>query len=85
MEKNKRVRKTKDSYTSWKTLLKFYTKVRIPWLMLIVVFMLSFGVKEVESRLVPYNTAIQTGAIEKGGFLVGFILMTITYGMVEAL
>ena len=85
MKKDKRARKDRDSYTSWKTLLKFYTKVRIPWLTLIVVFLLSFGVQEAQSRLVPYNSAIQTGAIAEGGFLVGFILMTITYNVVEAL
>lgn len=85
MKKNKQIRKGGDARTSWKTLFKFYTKVKIPWLMLIVVFLLSFGIKEAESRLVPYTSAIQTGAIEQGGFLVGFILMTLTYAIVEAL
>lgn len=85
MKKNRQIRKAKDSYTSWKTLLKFYTKVKIPWLMLLVVFLLSFGVREAESRLVPFTTSIQTGAIAEGGFIAGFILMTITYAVVEAL
>ena len=84
MKKNIQPSKDGEARTSWKTLLKFYTKVRIPWLTMIVVFLFSFGIKEVQSRLVPYTTAIQTGAIEESGFLAGFIVMTLTAAIVEA-
>ena len=85
MKIKKRKIKDNEAYSSWKTLLKFYTKVKIPWGMLIIVFLLSFGIKEAEAQLVPYTTALQTGAIEEGGFLLGYIVMTIIYGIVEAL
>lgn len=60
-----KIKKTKqESYTSWKTLLKFYKKIKLPWGWLLVVFLMSFAVKEAQSLLVPYTSAIQTGAIE---------------------
>ena len=76
--------KIRESMASWKTLLRFYRKVKLPWGWLLVVFLLSFGVKEVQAQLVPYSTAIQTGAIEEGGFLVGYIVMSVMYAITEA-
>lgn len=70
--------------TSWLTLFRFYRKVKIPWLMLLAVFLLSFGVKEAESQLVPYTSAIMGGAIDESGFLGGFIVMTLLYAVTEA-
>ena len=84
MKINRRKNKDNEAYSSWKTLFRFYSKVKIPWGLLIIVFLLSFGVKEVEAQLIPYTTALQTGAIEEGGFLLGYIVMTILYGVVEA-
>lgn len=87
--KGKRVEKKSrekgmDAGISWRTLLRFYTKVKIPWLMLLVVFLMSFAVKEAESALVPYSSAIMTGEIMGGNFLVGFLFMNLMYAFVEA-
>lgn len=76
--------KVQEPRASWKTLFKFYRKVKLPWFWLLIVFLMSFAVKEVQTLLVPYTSAIQTGAIEKSGFLSGFILMTILYNITEA-
>lgn len=73
-----------DAKSSWKALFKFYRRVKIPWVMLIVVFILSFGVKEAESRLVPYTSDIMTGAVTEGGWLAGYLIMTVFYGFMEA-
>lgn len=78
-------RKIKSEYTSWKTLFRFYTRIRIPWVMIAGVFAFSLAVKELESRMVPYTSAIMTGAIDKHGFLGGFIVMTILYNSTEAI
>ncbi len=85
MKTTKRTKKTKENYTSWKSLLKFYTKVKLPWFWLLLVFLSSFAIKEVQSQMVPYLTAVQTGAIEQGGFLLGFVVLSITTGIVEAM
>lgn len=84
MKNNKRTNKVKNSYTSWRTLFQFYRKVKLPWGWLLVVFLLSFAYKEIQAQMVPYLSAIQTGAIEEGGFLVGFIVLTILNGVTEA-
>lgn len=75
---------SKKGTSSWKSLFRFYSKVKIPWLLVLGVLLLSFAVKEAESQLVPYTTAIMTAAIDKQGFLGGYIVMTIVYGIVEA-
>ena len=82
--KNKKIKKVKETTASWKTLFKFYRKVKLPWGWLLVVFLMSFAVKEAQSLLVPYASKIQTGAIEEAGFLWGFILMTAFYNISEA-
>lgn len=84
MKTNKHVNKAKDSYTSWKSLFRFYRKVKLPWGWLLVVFLLSFVYKELQAQMVPYLSSIQTGAIEESGFLVGFIVMTVLNGITEA-
>lgn len=73
-----------EAHASWRTLFRFYRKVKIPWPMLIAVFLLSFGVKEAQTRLVPYTSAIMNGAIGEAGFLGGFVCMTLLYGITEA-
>lgn len=82
--KNKKIKTVKETTASWKTLFKFYRKVKLPWGWLLVVFLMSFAVKEAQSLLVPYASKIQTGAIEEAGFLWGFILMTAFYNISEA-
>ncbi len=85
MKNSKHTHSVKESYTSWKTLFRFYRRVKLPWGLLLIVFLLSFGYKELQAQMVPYLSAIQTGAIEEGGFLVGFIVLTILNGVTEAL
>ena len=80
----KKNNQSKDTYASWKELFRFYRKVKLPWGLLLVVFLLSFAVKETQAWIVPYTTKIQTGAIEQAGFLGGFVVMTLIYGITEA-
>ncbi len=76
--------KMRESKASWKALLKLYKKVKIPWFTVLCVLLFSFAVKEIESQLVPYTTKIMTGAIDTHGFLGGFVVLTILYGIIEA-
>ena len=76
--------KMKESKASWKALLKLYKRVKIPWFTVLCVLLFSFAVKELESQLVPYTTKIMTGAIDTHGFLGGFVVLTILYGIIEA-
>lgn len=68
---------------SWGNLLRFYTKIRIPWLLIILNMAFSIVVKEAESQLVPFVTKIETGVITEHGFLLGFVLMTVLYNVSE--
>lgn len=77
--------KKKTDIASWKSMFRFYTKIKIPWAYIIIATALSFGLKKVEVLLVPFQTKIQTGAITEHGFIAGFLLMTFTYAAVEAL
>ncbi len=76
--------KIKESVSSYKALIGLYRKVKIPWIIILFVLLFMFAVKELEAQLVPYTTKIMTGAIDSHGFLGGFVVMTIVYGMVEA-
>lgn len=84
MEKQAAPARGMDAGISWRTLFRFYRKVKIPWGMLLIVFLLSFGVKEAMSQMVPFTSAIMTGAIDEAGFLGGFVAMTIFYSLIEA-
>lgn len=74
----------KEDSLSWKQLISFYTKVKIPWVFIILATALSILMKQVEVWMVPYSSKIMTGAIQGSGFLGGFIFMTIAYTAVEA-
>lgn len=76
--------KIKETLSSYKALIGLYRKVKIPWIIILFVLLLMFAVKELEAQLVPYTTKIMTGAINSNGFLGGFVVMTIVYGLVEA-
>lgn len=76
--------KIRENFESWKALLNLYKRVKIPWLAVICVLLLSFAVKEAESQLVPYTTKIMTGAIDTHGFLGGFVVLTILTGILDA-
>ena len=82
--KIKKNKTAQEAPASWKTLFKFYRKVKLPWGWLLVVFLMSFAVKEAQSLLVPYTSKLQTGAIEEAGFLWGYVLMSAFYGITEA-
>ncbi|MBQ4466656.1 MAG: ABC transporter ATP-binding protein [Firmicutes bacterium] len=69
---------------SWRRLFKIYTKIKIPWLWMILVAALSFAYKEVQVLVVPYQTKIMTGAITDHGFLAGFLVLTFAAAAVEA-
>lgn len=77
--------KMNESKASWKVLFGLYKRVKIPWLVIIFVLLLSIAYKEAESQLAPFMTKIQTGAIEEYGFLGGFIALTVIVGVIEAL
>ncbi len=74
----------KQEKLSFKELIKFYTKVRIPWIFIILTTLLSMLVTEAENWLVPYQTDIMTGEITGSGFLSSFVLFTLVYALVEA-
>lgn len=73
-----------DAKLSWREFLQLYRKIRIPWVMLIVVGCFSIVVKQAQVWLVPYTSKIMTGAITEHGFLGGFVAMTLLYALVEA-
>ncbi len=74
----------KERKESWKRLFKIYTKIKIPWIWMILVAALSFGMREIQVLVVPYQTKIMTGAITEGGFLVGFMTLTFAAAAMEA-
>ena len=74
----------KESRDSWRALLKLYRKVKIPWVTVILTLVFSFALKEAESRLVPYTTKIMTGAIDMHGFIIGFVIISVLVGVIEA-
>lgn len=74
---------TKKAKTSWKAFLKFYTKVNMPWHLLIATAILSFGITKINLLIVPYTAAINKGDIAKAGFLKGFIFWTIAIALVR--
>ena len=69
---------------SWKRLFKIYTKIKIPWIWMIVVAALTFGMREIQLLIVPYQTKIMTGAITEGGFLTGYLVLTFAADAMEA-
>lgn len=82
--KSPKKRKNGDEKLSFKELFKFYTKVKMPWWLIFLNLLMSIVLKELQARFVPYQSKIMTGAIEEGGFLVGFIVMTIACALAEA-
>lgn len=83
MSRKPKQAKNADQLT-WRQLLHFYRQVKIPWVMLILVMLMSLALKEVESMLVPYTSQIMGGAITEAGFLGGFVVMTLLYSATEA-
>ncbi|MGG4504121.1 ABC transporter ATP-binding protein [Paenibacillus polymyxa] len=73
----------KTEQTSWKTFLKFYTKIKFPWYLLIATVILSFSMTQLNLLLVPYTAKIYAGGINETNFLQGFILWSLAYAGVS--
>lgn len=82
---NKKNKKTEKSSISFKQMIKFYSKVKIPWVLVILTVVLSVVLKEAELMVVPYTSKIMTGAISENGFLISFMIVTIAAVAAEAL
>lgn len=63
--------------SSWKPLLHIYKTVRIPWFLLVMVVLISFGSQWVSVRLVEYSSKIDTGTMTAGSFLVWYVIYSI--------
>lgn len=81
----KRVKTKSEDKLSLLEMLKLYKKVKLPWLMLLLVFGISILNKQAMVWIVPYTSKIMTGAIEEHGFLVGFVGFTLLAALIEAL
>lgn len=76
--------KKQQEGATWGQMLRMYRQVKIPWVMLILVLLMSLAIKETESMLVPYTSKIMGGAITEAGFLGSFICMTLLVAVTEA-
>lgn len=74
---------TKNIKTSWKVFLKFYTKINLPWHLLILTAIANFGITKVNLQIVPYTAAINKGDIAKASFLKGFLFWTVAAALVN--
>jgi|GEM_PF-6387709 len=59
---------------SFSQFLRIYRKTRIPWVLLALVVLISFGTQLVSVNLVEYTSKIDTGTMTGGTFLVGYVL-----------
>ncbi len=75
----------KEEKLSFKELIRFYRKINIPWVCIIVTALLGSLVAEAENWLVPYQSKIMTGDITGSDFLSGFVIFTLIYTLIEAL
>ncbi|NMM63015.1 ABC transporter ATP-binding protein [Clostridium sp. P21] len=73
----------KNQHNSWKAFFKFYKNVKLPWLLYLGTFILSFGVTKVNLMLVPYTTRLYQGEIGKENFLKGFVIWTLVSAAVS--
>lgn len=69
--------------SSWKPLMHIYKTVRIPWFLLIMVVILSFGSQWVSVKLVEYASKIDTGTMTAGSFLVGYVSFSVISILME--
>lgn len=68
---------------SFKPLLNIYKTTRIPWLMLILVVLASFGSQTVSVWIAEYTAKIDTGTMTGGSFIVGYVALTISSFVLE--
>lgn len=81
---SKKPKQKKQQGATWGQMLRMYRQIKIPWVMLILVALMSIAIKETESMLVPYTSKIMNGAITEAGFLGSFICMTLLVAVTEA-
>lgn len=79
MSKNKKSGKE----ASFKPLLKIYKTAKIPWLMLILVVLISFGSQTVSVWIAEYAAKIDTGTMTGGSFIVMYVALSIMSFVLE--
>ena len=68
---------------SWRPLLHIYKTTKIPWIMLLIVAIMSFGTQIIGNLLIPYFSKIDTGDMKGAGFLLGFIVLSTSSEFLE--
>ena len=81
--KLRKSKKNADEKLSFKELLRLYKKVKLPWVMLILVGALTILFRQAALWVVPYTSKIQMGLITEAGFLPGFIFYTLFYAFID--
>ncbi len=76
--------KNKEKTASWNSLLKIYKAAKIPWFWLILVVLFSLGTQWLAVISVPYASAVDTGTMKSGGWLVSFVLITVIYNILDS-
>lgn len=76
-------RKNTNKEDSWKPLFHIYRSVKIPWIMLALVVLISLGSQYVAIELAKYTAKIDTGTMTGGSFLVGFVIFTMISVVLE--
>ncbi|QHZ47125.1 ABC transporter ATP-binding protein [Bacillus sp. NSP9.1] len=71
--------KKQKNHASWRVFLKFYTKIKLPWHLYILTFLLTLAMTKLSLLLVPYTSRIYQGDIATSAFLSGFILWTLAH------
>lgn len=79
----KKTKKKAEEKLSFKELLQLYKKVKLPWVRLIFVGLLTILYRQTMVWLVPYTSKIQMGLITEHGFLPGFLFFTLFYNFVD--
>lgn len=76
-------KENKKQTASWKSLLKIYKTAKIPWLWLIMVALFSVVTQWLAVISVPYASAVDTGTMKGGSWLVSFVLITVIYNILD--
>lgn len=81
MKREKKIKGKQE--ISLKYLLNVYKTVKIPWLMLLLVVLASFGSQTIGVKLAEYSSKIETGTMTGGSFLICYVLFTVIYDVLE--
>lgn len=87
-EKIKTGKESNDSKKSRKEasfapLFQIYKTVPIPWIMILLVVLISFGSQYVSIEMAKYSAKIDTGTMTGGSFLVGYVIFTVLSVVLE--